>query len=144
MRKFSTFWKVLYRNCALIARKTWRCDWKEILCLQISSIRFLKHAMKILTTKIITFRTYFIWKRKIYKSNGFFLQNMPSTKFTTKLKGFTHRIQLAKKQYHVICIFRDFWTFWVEPKDPRMTQKWRKQQMIPILTFYAILLSIVW
>ena len=47
-------------------------------------------------TEIVIFRPYFIWKRKIFKSNGFFLQNLPSTKFISKLKGFTHRIQVTK------------------------------------------------
>ena len=26
---------------------------------------------------VIIFRPYFIWERKIFKSNGFFLQNLP-------------------------------------------------------------------
>ena len=44
---------------------------------------------------IIIFRPYFIWERKIFKSNGFFLQNLPSTKFIFTLKGVTHRIKLT-------------------------------------------------
>ena len=38
---------------------------------------------------ILILRPHFIWKRKIFESNGFFLlQKLPSTKFICKLKGF--------------------------------------------------------
>ena len=42
---------------------------------------------------LLIFRPYFIWKRKIFKSNGFFT-NLAKNLFISKLKGFTHRIQL--------------------------------------------------
>ena len=34
-------------------------------------------------------------KMKKLKSNGIFLQSLPSTKFTSNLKSFTHRIQVT-------------------------------------------------
>ena len=44
---------------------------------------------------IFIFRPYFIWERKIFKSNGFFFTKFAKNLFISKLKGFTHRIQLT-------------------------------------------------
>ena len=42
----------------------------------------------------VIFRPYFIWERKIFKSNVF-LQNLTSTNYIFNFKGVTHRIQLT-------------------------------------------------
>ena len=34
----------------------------------------------------------------------------------------------SDNRFHAICICRDFWKILVDPKDPRMFQKWQKVQ----------------
>ena len=56
------------------------------------------HFQKILrafsTEFLVIFRPYFIWERKIFKSNGFFFfTKFAKILFIFKFKGVTHRIQ---------------------------------------------------
>ena len=49
----------------------------------------------IMVSSFFIFRPFFIWEWKIFISNGFFLQILPSTKFIFNFKDVTHKIQLT-------------------------------------------------
>ena len=74
------------------------------------------------------------------KSNEFFLQNLPSTKFIFELKGFTNRMQLTSNWYHAICICRDFVGCPQRPQnDANMTPKIVKSAKVSeFKSFYTI------
>ena len=85
---------------------------------------------------IIIFRPYFIWERKIFKSNGFFfLQNLPRIiVYVIWRSTFTefNWHKFSSMRYVFVKIFGLFWEWRKWPhNDPKMTPKMTKIQNFP-------------
>ena len=64
-------WKLLQRQIANLN------DWQRRAKTYIDKYSKLWEIENFYKFRFVIFRPYFIWERKIFKSNGFFLQNLP-------------------------------------------------------------------
>ena len=117
------------------------------LCSAIRTQNSIKYQYGCATAFFI-FRPYFIWERKIFKSNGFFLQNLPRIiVYVIWRSTFTefNWHKFSSMRYVFVKIFGLFWEWRKWPhNDPKMTPKMTKIQNFPNFhrfhAFFAIFL----
>ena len=83
----------LRRACTLRQMETFKASYLFYHEHSIWSLNQSSGIQSYIAETLVIFRPYFIWERKIFKSNGFFFTKFAKILFIFKFKGVTHRIQ---------------------------------------------------